>query len=103
MKIKEFAIERYFSKYEFSTQYMLSSSDCDGYEMKYVLELASDKERDSWENLKLGYTETSGSESLRNAIQEHYQTIQLDEILVSSPGEANFIFMNILLNRTKKR
>ncbi|MEH0152981.1 hypothetical protein V6R21_03770 [Limibacter armeniacum] len=41
MKIKDFAIERYFAKYESPTKYMLSSSYCDGYKMKYVLDLAS--------------------------------------------------------------
>ena len=45
MKIKDFAVERYFAKYEFTTQYMLSSSDCDGYSMKYVLDLASANEK----------------------------------------------------------
>ncbi|MGV8946842.1 MAG: aminotransferase class I/II-fold pyridoxal phosphate-dependent enzyme [Lutibacter sp.] len=99
MKIKDFAVERYFAKYEFTAKYMLSSSDCDGFSMKYVLDLASDDEKNDWENLKLGYTETLGSESLRKAIQQHYQTIGLDEIIVSTPGEANFILMNILLEK----
>lgn len=99
MKIKDFAVERYFAKYEFTTQYMLSSSDCDGYSMKYVLDLASANEKKSWENLKLGYTETLGSESLRKAIKQHYKTIELDEMVVSSPGEANFILMNIMLHK----
>jgi aspartate/methionine/tyrosine aminotransferase len=99
MKIKDFAVERYFAKYEFTTQYMLSSSDCDGFSMKYVLDLASDDEKTAWENLKLGYTETLGSELLRKAILQHYKTIGLNEIVVSSPGEANFILMNILLEK----
>jgi len=98
MRIKDFAVERYFAKYEFTAKYLLSSSDCDGYGMDYVLGLASDSEKQLWENLKLGYTETVGSEFLRVAIKQHYETIQLDEILVASPGEANFILMNVLLN-----
>ena len=98
MRIKDFAVERYFAKYEFAAKYLLSSSDCDGYGMDYVLGLASDSEKQLWENLSLGYTETVGSEFLRNAIKQHYETIQLDEILVASPGEANFILMNVLLN-----
>ncbi len=99
MKIKDFAVERYFAKYEFSAQYMLSSSDCDGYSMDYVLSVASADEKNLWESLKLGYTETVGSEFLRKAIKGHYKTIQMDEIVVSSPGEANFILMNVLLNK----
>jgi aspartate/methionine/tyrosine aminotransferase len=98
MKLKDFAVERYFAKYEFTEKYMLSSSDCDGYGMDYILNLATDNEKDQWNNLKLGYTETIGSESLRQAIKQHYKTIHLDEIVVSSPGEGNFILMNVLLS-----
>ena len=98
MKLKDFAVERYFAKHEFTAKYMLSSSDCDGYGMDYVLNLASEQEKNSWDNLKLGYTETIGSEPLRQAISQHYKTIQSDEIVVSSPGEGNFILMNVLLN-----
>ena len=97
MNLKDFKVERYFAKYEFTAKYLLSSSDCDGYSMNYVLNLASNEEKERWNNLKLGYTETTGSESLRQAIKQHYQTIALDEIVVASPGEANFVLMNILL------
>ncbi|MBB6271726.1 aspartate/methionine/tyrosine aminotransferase [Pedobacter cryoconitis] len=99
MKIKEFAVERYFAQYEFTAKYLLSSSDCDGYPMEFVLNLASAEEKERWNNLKLGYTETRGSLELREAIQQHYRTIELDEIIVSSPGEANFILMNVVLSK----
>ncbi len=97
MRLTDFAVERYFARYEFTAKYMLSSSDCDGYSMRYVLDLASPDERSQWENLKLGYTETIGSEPLRTAIKQHYSTIGLNEIVVSSPGEANFALMNVVL------
>lgn len=99
MELKDFAIERYFAKYEFNAKYMLSSSDCDGFSMAEVLSLASEAEKKDWLNLKLGYTETRGSIPLRKAIQNHYQNIELDEIIVTSPGEANFVLMNVLLSK----
>ncbi len=99
MYIKDFAIERYFARYEFKARYLLSSSDCDGFSMQYVLDLASKEERKSWDNLKLGYTETRGSVDLRNAITQHYTTIGMDDVLVCSPGEANFALMNVLLEK----
>ena len=52
MKIKPFKLERYFAKYEFTTQYLLSSSDCDGYSLDYVLSCANNQEKDLWSNLK---------------------------------------------------
>ncbi len=99
MKIKEFAIERYFAKYEFSTEHLLSCSDCDGFPLHYVLNLASGKERSEWENLTLGYTETKGSLELRETIAGRYETLGPENIVVSSPGEANFVLMNVLLQR----
>ncbi len=99
MKIKDFAIERYFAKYEFETEYLLSCSDCDGFSMEYLLSLASPGEKRYWNNLKLGYTDTKGSKLLRDAIARHYHTIGHDNIVVSSPGEANFILMNLLLEK----
>lgn len=99
MKIKDFAVERYFARYEFTAKYLLSSSDCDGYPMEYVLNLATAEEKERWNGLKLGYTETRGSLELRTAIQQHFKTIELDEIVVSSPGEANFVLMNVLLSQ----
>ena len=58
MKINDFKLERYFAKHEFTAKYLLSSSDCDGYKLKYILENASKDEIDLWEGLKLGYTES---------------------------------------------
>lgn len=99
MNIKDFAIERYFARYEFKAKYLLSSSDCDGFPMQYVLDLASGEEQQRWDNLKLGYTETRGSEALRNAITLHYNHIALKDVVVCSPGEANFTLMNVLLQK----
>ncbi len=97
MKIEPFKLERYFAKYEFSTKYLMSSSDCDGYSLEYILSCANEEEMKLWNNLKFGYTDSAGSEFLRIAISAQYTTINADEILVMSPGEANFILMNVLL------
>ncbi len=100
MKIKDFKLERYFAKYEFSSKYLLSSSDCDGYELKYVLECASKSEIGLWEGMKLGYTESEGSHLLREAISRYYSNKSIENVVVASPGELNFITMNVLLKST---
>jgi aspartate/methionine/tyrosine aminotransferase len=97
MKIKNFKLERYFAQHEFTAQYLLSSSDCDGYELKYLLELASSEELHLWENMALGYTESQGHPALREAILQYYTLNDIDNVLVSTPGELNFITMNVLL------
>lgn len=99
MKLKSFYLERYFSKFEFSSRYLLSSSDCDGLALDEVLSLADPAELDYWKDLRLGYTESVGLPALRETIAGLYQNVSADDVVVMSPGEANFIFMNVMLNK----
>ncbi len=98
MRINEFKLERYFAKHEFSAKYLLSSSDCDGFAVKDILALASDKEIDLWNNLHLGYTESEGNILLRDSICQFYRKNSAENIVVASPGELNFATMNTLLD-----
>jgi aspartate/methionine/tyrosine aminotransferase len=98
MKINDFKLERYFAKHEFTAKYLLSSSDCDGFELKYLLENATADELALWENMKLGYTESEGNPILREAILQYYKLNTIENVIVASPGELNFISMNVLLN-----
>ncbi|MDP3444466.1 MAG: aminotransferase class I/II-fold pyridoxal phosphate-dependent enzyme, partial [Ignavibacteria bacterium] len=97
MRINNFHLERYFAKHEFSAKYLLSSSDCDGFEMKQVLAHASKDELKLWENLQLGYTESEGNSLLRESILRFYKSNDIKNVVVASPGELNFIAMNVLL------
>lgn len=99
MNISDFKLERYFAKHEFSAKYLLSSSDCDGVSVSSVLSFADNEELRQWNNLTLGYTESAGSSSLREQIAAHYSTIGVDDIVVASPGELNFITMNLLVGK----
>lgn len=99
MKISDFKLERYFAKYEFSAKYLISSSDCDGYSLDYLLSCASEEDLNLWNDLHFGYTDSAGSFFLRDAISCQYQKIPVDGIAVMSPGEANFILMNLLVER----
>ena len=100
MRINDFKLERYFAQHEFTARYLLSSSDCDGYELNYLLENASEEELALWENLKLGYTESEGNPLLREAILQHYKINSIENVVVATPGELNFISMNVLLDST---
>lgn len=100
MKINDFKLERYFAKHEFTAKYLLSSSDCDGFGLNYLTSIASANELKLWNNLKLGYTESAGHPLLRKSILNHYKTKDIEHVVVASPGELNFISMNVLLNST---
>ncbi len=98
MEIKSFKLERYFAIHEFSAKYLLSSSDCDGCSVKEVLACANEGELEMWDQLMLGYTESTGHPLLKEAILKHYAPIHSsDNVLVGSPGELAFILMNVLL------
>ncbi len=99
MKIKDFKLERLFAEHEFSAKYLLSSSDCDGFEMSYVLDKATEEELQLWNKLTLGYTESEGHHLLREALRPFYGQISADNMVVASPGELNFVLMNVLLEK----
>lgn len=97
MKIAPFKLERYFAKYEFSAQYLLSSSDCDGFRMNDILRMASEEELDLWQNLQLGYTESQGLPMLRAEISKLYSNISESDVMVLTPEEGIFIALSCIL------
>lgn len=92
MEIADFKIERYFARWEFAVPYVLGASDVEGYRLHDVLALADDEGRRLWEDLTLGYTESQGHPALRSEIAGLYEQIGPDDILVSGPIEAIFLF-----------
>src|SRR5687767_14255499 len=99
MNLNPFKLERYFAKYEFSTRYLLSSSDCDGLMQSELLAAADVECRALWDNLKLGYTESLGHPLLRKEIAQLYEGIDAAEVLVVVPEEGIFIALNALLEK----
>jgi aspartate/methionine/tyrosine aminotransferase len=97
MQIKPFALERYFAQYEFSARYLLSSSDCEALTQRELLALADEETAALWENLALGYTESSGHPLLRQAVAETYDGLEADDVRIAVPEEAIFLFMHALL------
>ena len=97
MKLEPFFLERYFANHEFSAKYLLSSSDCEALTMEELLESADDQSLSLWENLKLGYTDSSGHPLLREAIADIYSGVVADDILVVTPEEGIFLAMQALL------
>ncbi len=93
MNLSPFKLERYFAKYEFNTEYLLCSSDCESMSIAELLAMeegAAEKFQQVW----LGYTESQGSPTLRAEICKLYETIQPEEILVHTGAEeAIFLFM----------
>ena len=97
MKIKPFALERYFAKYEFSAPYLLSCSDAEPLSLKELLGMADEETYTLWENLSLGYTESQGHPLLLQEIAKLYKGITPQHVVEIVPEEGIFIAMNVLL------
>ena len=93
MNLPPFKLERFFAKYEFNTEFLLCSSDCESMSIAELLAFepgAAEKFQKVW----LGYTESQGSPALRAEICKLYEKISPEEILVHAGAEeAIFIFM----------
>jgi aspartate/methionine/tyrosine aminotransferase len=98
MRIADFALERYFARWEFAVEHLLCASDVEGYAMADVIALADDETRALWDGLRLGYTESMGHPLLRTEIASLYDSIEPDDVLVfAGAEEAIFCLSNVVL------
>ncbi len=97
MRIRPFALERYFARYEFCTRRLLGSSDPQSMTLADLLALepgAGERLGGLW----LGYTEYPGDPALRQAVAGLYATAAPDDILVFTGAEEPiYAFMNVAL------
>lgn len=95
--MRNFALETYFSKWEFSAKHHMTASDAQSMSITELLTLA-DKSADYLLDLHLGYTETWGSPKLRSAIAETYSNLSADNILCFAGAEEGvYVAMRVLL------
>lgn len=98
--MRDFALERYFSKWEFNAKYHMTASDIQSMSVSELLELASDADREAFENQWLGYTETHGHPDLREEIARTYDTAGPEDILCFAGAEEGvYVAMRVLLDR----
>jgi aspartate/methionine/tyrosine aminotransferase len=97
VQIRPFAIERFYERWEFTAELMLSSSDCETMRLQALLAL----EPDALERLlalPLGYTEVPGSAELRAAVAGGYELTQAEDVLgLAAAEEGIFLAYHALL------
>ncbi len=86
MELPPFRIERWYERYEFTTELMLSSSDCESVSLAELLALEDDA-RERLDTLRLGYTEVPGSEELREAIAAIYTIAGAGDVVALAAAE----------------
>jgi len=98
MRLADFALERYFARWEFAVRHVLCASDVEGLPMADLLALADDETRGLWEGLRLGYTESTGHPLLRAEIARLYERVAPENVLVfAGAEEAIFCLVNVLV------
>lgn len=98
MKPKEFKLETYFMKHEFSAPYLLCASDSETLSLKELLSMADKESLNLWENLRLGYTEVPGHPLLRKEIAKLYQKVDERGVATFAGAEEGiFAVINVLV------
>lgn len=85
--MRNFELEIFFSKWEFKAKYHLTASDMESMSMSDLLKMASPKDREAFDNLWLGYTQTYGLPELRTEIASTYDTLKDENILCFAGAE----------------
>jgi len=97
--MRDFALEVYFSRWEASARQNLAASDSETQTLSDLLAMADVDDRREWEELRLGYSDPRGSDSLRSAIADGYEQADADRIICfSGAQEGIHVAMHALLN-----
>ncbi|MEM6462147.1 MAG: pyridoxal phosphate-dependent aminotransferase [Pseudomonadota bacterium] len=99
--LPEFKLETHFSKWEFKARHHLTASDAESLSMRELLAMASKEDRQGFEDLWLGYTETFGAPDLREAIAATYRECRASQILCfAGASEGIFAANSVMLDKT---
>ena len=100
MMLPDFRLETHFSKWEFKAEYHLTASDAESMSLRDLLAMATPEEREAFESMWLGYTETFGAPDLRETIAGLYESRSADEVLCfAGASEGIFAANSVLLDK----
>lgn len=101
MLIEDFKLEKWFRKYASDTKYDISQNCVNVFSLKELEEFC-DEEIDL-KGIKLGYEPLYGTENLKNAICNLYETASIDNVTVTLGGiGANLLALRTLINKGDK-
>ncbi len=103
MKIEPFALERWLTAHELNVKYDIAESGIYPLTARELLDLSPEGERaimlQRLLDMRLGYSEATGTLKLRTLLAQSYEDCGPRNILVTTGAiEANFLLFNVLLN-----
>ncbi|MDH3596050.1 MAG: aminotransferase class I/II-fold pyridoxal phosphate-dependent enzyme [Rhodospirillales bacterium] len=95
--LPDFKLETHFSRWEFKVRYHLTASDAESLSLRDLLAMATPEEREDFEGLWLGYTETFGAPDLREVIAETFERRSVADILCFAGASEGIFAANAVL------
>ena len=96
--MRDFGLEVFFSDWEFKAKHHMTASDLESMSVADLLAMATAEQRDDFNNLWLGYTETWGAPVLRAEIANTYDAMAADNVLcLAGAGEGIYAVTRCLL------
>ena len=92
--LPDFRLETHFSKWEFKARYHMTASDAEAMSLRDLLAMATPAEREAFEGMWLGYTETFGAPDLREAIATTYANQAASDILCFAGASEGIVAAN---------
>ena len=98
--LPNFRLETHLVKWEPKARFHLTASDAESISLHDLLAMASPEDRENYENMWLGYTDTWGAASLRDTIAGTYATLAPENILCfAGAGEGIFAANALILDK----
>jgi aspartate/methionine/tyrosine aminotransferase len=98
--LPDFKLETHFSKWEFHAKYHMTASDAESISIRELLAMATPEEREEFDNLWLGYTETFGAPDLRETIASTFKNRTAQDVLCfAGASEGIFAANSVILDK----
>ena len=97
MKLNVNQVERLLAIRKEGLNYQLATSTCEGFDIKYMLEIADKECLEMWENLRLGEKNFRANKQLNEAIARRNKTMKTENIVKVSPEEGVIMVFATLL------
>ena len=85
--MRDFELEVYFARHEFSARHHLTASDAETLSVDELLAFGSEQQRRAFGELRLGYVPTWGGDELRAAIAATYEHVDAEHVLCFAGAE----------------
>ena len=97
INLPDFRLETHFSKWEFKARYHMTASDAESISLRELLTMAGPEEREQFEEMSLGYTETFGAPDLLEIIASNYTNRKASEILCFAGASEGIFAANMVI------